>query len=176
MLAALAIQKETVSQRLTELREARELTQEKAAALVGVTMRQWQRWEGGESVPYPRNLEAIAEKFEIDVGEFFDGIGVVSSATARGPRGLEDRLARLETKLDEMERERVEHAERIGSMLERQTEILSRIEELVLTLPTDEVTLRLLRALEGEVPPPASAPSAPAATGRAKRARRRAAG
>lgn len=58
--------------RLGELREGESLTQEQAAAKVGVTLRQWQRWEAGESVPYPRNLDLIASRFGLLIGEFFD--------------------------------------------------------------------------------------------------------
>lgn len=79
VLAALAIQKESVSRKLAQLRithadpqTGKALSQEKAAARVHVTMRQWQRWESGESIPYPRNLEAIAAEFGFEVAEFFD--------------------------------------------------------------------------------------------------------
>lgn len=72
VLADLAIRKETVVRKLTELREAHDLTQERAAAQVGVTVRQWQRWESGKSVPYARNISAIAGHFGINEGEFFD--------------------------------------------------------------------------------------------------------
>jgi transcriptional regulator with XRE-family HTH domain len=71
----MAIRKERIAARLLELRERENLTQEQAAARVGVTMRQWQRWEAGESVPYSRNLDQIAERFEITVGEFFEPSG-----------------------------------------------------------------------------------------------------
>lgn len=75
VLADLAIRKETVVRKLTELRAAHDLTQERAAAKVGVTVRQWQRWEGGASVPYARNLSQVADAFGFDVGEFDDGQG-----------------------------------------------------------------------------------------------------
>jgi transcriptional regulator with XRE-family HTH domain len=79
VLAALAIRKQTVSRVLGELRQAhgdpdtgKPLPQEEAARRVGVSYRQWQRWEAGDSVPYPRSLEAIAQAFDIDVSQFFD--------------------------------------------------------------------------------------------------------
>ncbi len=68
----MALRRERIAERLTELREQHSLTQENAAARVGVTLRQWQRWEAGESVPYPRNLDSIASKFGLSVAEFFD--------------------------------------------------------------------------------------------------------
>lgn len=72
VMAEMALRKEMLAARLEELRESNNLTQENAAAKVGVTLRQWQRWEAGESVPYPRNLDVIASRFGITVGEFFD--------------------------------------------------------------------------------------------------------
>jgi len=68
----MALRREKIAARLAELREQHSLTQEQAAARTGVTLRQWQRWEYGESIPYPRNLDAIASKFGLSVAEFFD--------------------------------------------------------------------------------------------------------
>lgn len=72
VIAEMALRRERISERLGELREQSSLTQEQAAGRVGVTLRQWQRWESGESIPYPRNLDAIASKFGLSVAEFFD--------------------------------------------------------------------------------------------------------
>lgn len=68
----MALRRERVVERLVHLREQHSLTQEQAAHKVGVTNRQWQRWEAGESMPYPRNLDLIAQRFGITVAEFFD--------------------------------------------------------------------------------------------------------
>lgn len=68
----MALRKELIAQRLAELRGMRGQSQEQAAAFVGITHRQWQRWEAGESVPYPRNLEQVASRYGISVAEFFD--------------------------------------------------------------------------------------------------------
>jgi transcriptional regulator with XRE-family HTH domain len=68
----MALRQEKVSQRLRELRELQGLSQEDAARKVGITQRQWQRWESGESMPYPRSLDMVASAFEISVAEFFD--------------------------------------------------------------------------------------------------------
>lgn len=73
VLAEMALRRERIVERLSELRERDSLTQEQAAHRVGVTTRQWQRWESGESVPYPRNLDQVASAFGISVQEFFDG-------------------------------------------------------------------------------------------------------
>jgi transcriptional regulator with XRE-family HTH domain len=92
VIAEMALRREKIAQRLGELRERDSLTQEQAAAKVGVTLRQWQRWEVGESVPYPRNLDAVASRFGITVAEFFDP-----------EEGAVDRVAILETKVSELE-------------------------------------------------------------------------
>lgn len=70
----MALRAERIAQRLTELRESHDLTQEQAAHKVGVTSRQWQRWEAGQSTPYPRNLDTIASRFNVSTGEFFDSM------------------------------------------------------------------------------------------------------
>lgn len=81
-------------ERLLELRERHGLSQEDAAHKVGITTRQWQRWETGESMPYPRNLDAVASRFGISVAEFFDPPDDISVDVAQ--------LDRMEAKLDEI--------------------------------------------------------------------------
>ena len=88
VLAALAIQKETVSRVLAELREQHKppgsdkpLSQEKAAARINITGRQWQRWESGESEPYLRNLKAVSDAFNIPLSDFFDGDEAIVATT-----------------------------------------------------------------------------------------------
>lgn len=93
VLAEMALRKEMLAARLGELREDANLTQEQAAAKVGVTLRQWQRWEAGESVPYPRNLDVIASRFGTTVADFFD----------ETPRAvLADHVAELQSTLDDV--------------------------------------------------------------------------
>lgn len=91
----MAIRKEAVASKLAELREQHDLSQEQAAARVGITHRQWQRWEHGESVPYPRNLDAIAARFGFDVSEFFDQEDMPALRAAP-----DNQLDRIEGKLD----------------------------------------------------------------------------
>lgn len=129
VLADLAIRKETVVRKLTELRAAHDLTQERAAAKVGVTVRQWQRWEGGASVPYARNLSQVADAFGFDVSEFDDG---------QGPRELEKPAG-------------VTLADKLDLILENQRLMLTRLDDLERaitegTLPVnDETAERILR-------------------------------
>jgi transcriptional regulator with XRE-family HTH domain len=93
VLAEMALRREKVTERLLELRERHGLSQEDAAHKVGITTRQWQRWETGESMPYPRNLDAVASAFGISIVEFFDPEPVAQPADA-------DQLDRIEAKLD----------------------------------------------------------------------------
>lgn len=97
VLAELAIHKKTVVDKLASLREDHDLTQEKAAQAVGVTVRQWQRWESGASVPYPRNLDAIAGHFGFEVSEFFTDDGPRAAPDESGPTQLD----RIETLLEQ---------------------------------------------------------------------------
>lgn len=93
VLAEMALRRERVVQRLTDLRERHGLSQEDAAHKVGVTHRQWQRWEAGESMPYPRNLDGVASAFGISIQEFFDDQPLPPDPV---------QLDRVEAKLDEL--------------------------------------------------------------------------
>jgi transcriptional regulator with XRE-family HTH domain len=93
VLAEMALRQEKVSERLRELRERQGLSQEDAARKVGITQRQWQRWESGDSMPYPRSLDMVASTFGISVAEFFDPAEPVVDTT---------QLDRIEGKLDEL--------------------------------------------------------------------------
>jgi transcriptional regulator with XRE-family HTH domain len=57
--------------RLFEARSRAFLSQVEVAAQVGVTARQYQRWEGNESEPQPRHVRALAEVFDCDPASFF---------------------------------------------------------------------------------------------------------
>lgn len=95
VLAEMARDRERIALLLADLRERHALTQEQAAAKVGVTLRQWQRWEAGTSVPYPRNIELVAARFGIDVAEFFDPPTVIPTDAARLEAKLDQVLAEL---------------------------------------------------------------------------------
>jgi transcriptional regulator with XRE-family HTH domain len=68
----MALRQERVAQRLAELRERHALSQEKAAQKVGITHRQWQRWENGQSMPRPGNLGEVALAFGVPVTTFYE--------------------------------------------------------------------------------------------------------
>lgn len=144
--AALAIQRENVMNRLLQLRAEighpekpdKPLPQDQAAARAGVTVRQWQRWESGESVPYARNLSEVADAFGFDVGEFYDGPAGKEPAETPSPFGSETQLDRVERRLDALDgalaaasQEREQHAAEIQGYLKRQDAILRSIEESV---------------------------------------------
>lgn len=102
VLAEMALRKERVAERLSDLRERGALSQEQAAAKVGVTLRQWQRWEAGESVPYPRNLDSVASAFGISVAEFFDEPQVVVTPDVRQLDRIQADVDDMRAKLDEL--------------------------------------------------------------------------
>lgn len=103
VLAEMAIRRERVAQRLAQLRETHDLTQEQAAARVGVvTTRQWQRWEAGESTPYPRNLDAIAAAFGIEVADFFTNDAAMPDESMTALRYEVARLREQVQKLTEL--------------------------------------------------------------------------
>lgn len=133
--AALAIQRENVMNRLLRLRaeighpekEDKPLPQDQAAARAGVTARQWQRWESGQSVPYARNLAEVADAFEFDVAEFYDGpAGKEAAATPSPFTGKTDDSRVLEL-LESVQQLVLNQNE----LLARQSEILDRIEDAV---------------------------------------------
>jgi len=65
--------------------------------MLGVTLRTYQDWEGGIRVPAWRNLQEIADKLEIDVGEL---VGTTEPEVA-GSTG-EDQLAALRGEVGEL--------------------------------------------------------------------------
>lgn len=76
--------------RLEDLRRSQGLTQEQAAQKVGVTVRQWQRLETGDSDPRAGTLAKIAGAFGISINELI------------GLRGSESQMDRIEGKLDDL--------------------------------------------------------------------------
>lgn len=58
-----------LGERLKQLREDRNLTQEQAAKKVGAKFRTWQSWEHGVSIPRQSKIEKICEFFDISESE-----------------------------------------------------------------------------------------------------------
>ena len=57
---------------LQTLRRARGLTQEQAAAAVGVTRQALSKWESGESLPDLRNCAALARFYDVTVDDLLN--------------------------------------------------------------------------------------------------------
>lgn len=124
VLAALAIKKEMVMRRLVQIREdighpdkpGKPLTVEDAASRAGVKYRTWQRWEAGESVPYARNLAAVADAFGFDVADFYDDSGdrAPTPDPFPAPPAIQGELAEV--------------LQVIRDQLEKQSRVLERIE------------------------------------------------
>lgn len=133
--AALAIQRENVMNRLLQLRAEighpekhdKPLPQDQAAARAGVTVRQWQRWESGQSVPYARNLSEVADAFGFDVSEFYDGPAGREAAPTPTPFADRPSDARILELLETVQQLVLNQNE----LLARQSAILDRIEDAV---------------------------------------------
>lgn len=164
----MALRKERVVERLVQLREVHGLTQEQAAARVGVTVRQWQRWEAGKSMPYPRNLDMIAAKFGITVADFFDEDVVTES--------LDDRVQELLAKQNANLARQTEILERLEVTLARIEEREAILENLLLSLPEAEEFRQVLAATRGEAQPAPRLSDGRAEASRATRRRPRATG
>jgi transcriptional regulator with XRE-family HTH domain len=57
---------EPLSSRIRDARSDRGLTQDETARRVGVTLRAYQRWEEGASLPHRRNLDKLREVLAVD--------------------------------------------------------------------------------------------------------------
>ena len=68
---------EKFSRRLRDAREAKfpKLTQERACREIGVSLRQYQRWEHGEQFPPFERIQKIVEIVGVDVSDLFEPQG-----------------------------------------------------------------------------------------------------
>lgn len=55
------------NERLKQLRKEQKITQSDVAAALGVTIRQYQRWESGEQTTVLENLIALADFFDVSL-------------------------------------------------------------------------------------------------------------
>lgn len=103
LLDVMALRKTRVAAELRRLQELHGLTQAQAADKVGVDTRTWQRWTDEDgTIPYPRNLATIAERFGVSLDVFVD------DASAPQPAMAQPQLDRIEAKLDDLIRMLVE--------------------------------------------------------------------
>lgn len=91
LCAHMAEPHDRVAERIRRIRNDHALTQEEAASRAGVGLRQWQRWEHGESQPYRSNIERLIREFGVSPADFYD----VAETS-------DDRLERIEAKLDRL--------------------------------------------------------------------------
>lgn len=109
LIAQMALRQTQVAETLSRLREEHGLTQEKAAEKAGVPVRQWQRWEGAETMPHPRNLDRLAAAFKITVSEILgqqpqgDTPDPFASVNGDGKK-LQEQLDRIEKNQQRIER------------------------------------------------------------------------
>lgn len=88
-----------LGKRIAQRRKAAGLNQAEAAAAVGATLRNYQRWEAGETLPHLRQLPVIAAGLGTTVSELIE-------ETDEAPRSahelaVEKRLTRIEKLLRE---------------------------------------------------------------------------
>jgi transcriptional regulator with XRE-family HTH domain len=85
-------------ERLAHLRAERGWSQEEAAQEIGISHRNYQKWEKGETRPRLTNERKIADTFEISLEELRGG----SPPSPRERDQLIEYLARIEQKLDKV--------------------------------------------------------------------------
>jgi transcriptional regulator with XRE-family HTH domain len=68
----MALRQERVVETLIALRERHSLGQEDAARKIGIGLRQYQRWEAGESMPRASNLGRAALAYGVSPTIFYD--------------------------------------------------------------------------------------------------------
>lgn len=117
---------EQIAGRLRAERERRHLTQEKMAPLVGLSLRQYQRLENGQSMPRWSNIEQIAAALDLDVSALLeaepgDEAEPVAGASG-GTAGFDDaRLERMEGQIAEVRTLVLELLGRPGAPTERRS-------------------------------------------------------
>lgn len=96
LLDALNAKETELAKRLEELRQAHGLSQEAAAHKAGVSNRQWQRWEAGESEPRGASLSRISDGFDVAIGELLGDDAHNRTPLARIEDALEGQAQRLD--------------------------------------------------------------------------------
>jgi transcriptional regulator with XRE-family HTH domain len=142
--AYMALRNQEIASRVRELRKLKgNPPQERVAEALGVGDRTYQTWESGEAKPSYRNLQKLAEYFGVSESYILEGL---DDRSVRGvPEQLEGVSAQFSVRVDQVEAA----LELITDLLRRQSAILERIEALVLTLPSDDTTQRLIDELRG---------------------------
>lgn len=99
----LAAQLEEIGQRIVELRERHLLTQEQAARELGVALRTLSRWEAGEAMPYLRNVERLAEVFNVRPSDILGGQTPIAQTAIPDDTTLTRQLEEISARLSRIE-------------------------------------------------------------------------
>jgi len=94
VLAEMALRQERVVETLIALRERHSLGQEDAARKIGIGLRQYQRWEAGESMPRANNLGRAALAYGVSPTIFYDDEDLPASTVPQ--------LDRMESELEQL--------------------------------------------------------------------------
>jgi transcriptional regulator with XRE-family HTH domain len=105
----MALEQRAIGRRIAELREDRRLTQPVVADRVGVSLRAYQKWEAGTSAPAWRNLEQLAEVFQVSADYLLGA--------------AQDRRQDAQDQLDRIEAEVAATRAELGEVLTRLTEM-----------------------------------------------------
>lgn len=76
-------------ERLKQLREARNLTQTRLAALLHINPRVYNRWEQGVSVPHIDTVVRLADILQVNLDELVGRTAVTSKPVIRNPKLME---------------------------------------------------------------------------------------
>ena len=68
------------SEKLTQLRKSKNMTQEELAAMLFISRAAVSKWESGRGLPNIDSLKAIASKFDVTVDELLSGEELLSAA------------------------------------------------------------------------------------------------
>lgn len=144
---AMALTKDQLAEQLRQHRALRGLNQKDVAALVGVELRTYQRWEAGERMPYNRHLVALAEALDVDAETLTgaphtaDALQRIEQAVSENNRLLRQAIVHMASAgLGEEIAQQNDLLARQSMILERITQALARVQQLVEALGVPDGT------------------------------------
>lgn len=143
----MALTKDQFAEQIRHHRALRGLNQADVAAMVGVELRTYQRWEAGERMPYKRHVLELAQALDVDV-EVLTGTLTTADTLLRIEQGVIDnnRLLRqaivnaASNGLSEEIAQQNDLLARQTLILERITQALARVQQLVEALGVPDGT------------------------------------
>jgi transcriptional regulator with XRE-family HTH domain len=132
----MALRNQEIAQRIKDLREAKgNPPQPIVAAAIQVSLRTYQNWEAGDARPEYRNLEALAAYYKVSEEFILTG---VENAQQESPIVVSDQMEsgfiEFRGHVDKL----IEKLDVITGYLERQEDLLQKIEGLAGGLPTPD--------------------------------------